>query len=72
MFTLLQQFLDSERDFEDAVTVEEYIVEVDVFPDGTMVEAEGNVVAMEGSGVASQNQPGFSQCRADAVRIVCP
>ncbi|MEO8617080.1 MAG: hypothetical protein ABI600_18215 [Luteolibacter sp.] len=41
MITRLQQFLDGERDFEDAMTVEEYIVEVDVFPDGTMVDADG-------------------------------
>ena len=42
MITRLQQFLDGERDFEDAVTLEEYVVEVDVFPDGTMVDADGN------------------------------
>ena len=48
MITRLQQFLDGERDFEDAVTVEETVVEVDVSPDGTMVDAEGNVFGMDG------------------------
>ncbi|MEO8617077.1 MAG: hypothetical protein ABI600_18200 [Luteolibacter sp.] len=51
MITGLQQFLDGERDFEDAVTVEEYIVEVDVFPDGTMVDADGNVFGVDGGRV---------------------
>ncbi len=32
----------SARDFDDAVTLEEYVVEVDVFPDGAMVDADGN------------------------------
>jgi len=38
----LRQFLEGERDFEDAMTVEEY-VEVDVFPDGSICDASGNV-----------------------------
>ncbi len=38
----LQQFLDGERDFDDAMTVEEYIVEVDVSPDGSIIDANGN------------------------------
>lgn len=42
MMTRLQQFIDGERDFEDAMTLEEYIVEVDVCPDGTIVDADGN------------------------------
>lgn len=41
MMTRLQEFLDGERDFEDAITVEEYVVEVEVLPDGTIVEASG-------------------------------
>jgi len=28
MMTKLQQFIDGERDFEDAVTLEEYVVEI--------------------------------------------
>ena len=34
--------------FEGAVMLEEYVVEVDVFPDGTMVDADGNVFRMDG------------------------
>jgi hypothetical protein len=37
VITRLQQFVDGERDLDDAVTVEEYIVEVDVLPDGSIV-----------------------------------
>lgn len=37
----LRQFLEGERDFEDAVTVEEYIVEVDVLSDGSIVDESG-------------------------------
>jgi hypothetical protein len=42
MMTRLREFIDGERDFDDAMTVEEYIVEVDVCPDGTIVDADGN------------------------------
>lgn len=42
MMTRLQEFIDGERDFEDATTVDEYIVEVDVCPDGTIIDADGN------------------------------
>ena len=41
MMIRLQQFLDGERDFDDAITVDEYVVEVDVFPDGSIVDADG-------------------------------
>lgn len=41
----LQQFLDGEREFEDAMTAEEYVVEVDVCPDGMIVDADGNEFA---------------------------
>ncbi|MEO5913822.1 MAG: hypothetical protein ABIS50_06290 [Luteolibacter sp.] len=51
MITRLQQFIDGERDFEDAVTVEEYIVEVDVAQDGTIVDADGNCFGMDGERV---------------------
>jgi hypothetical protein len=37
----LRQFLDGERDFDDAITVEEYIVEVDVFSDGSILDGNG-------------------------------
>ena len=34
----LQQFKEGERDFEDAITVEEYVVAIEVLPDGTLVK----------------------------------
>jgi hypothetical protein len=40
--TRLRQFLDGERDFEDAMAVEEYIVPVTVNPDGVITDANGN------------------------------
>jgi len=43
--TRLQQFMDGERDFDDAITIEEYIVEVDVWPDGSISDEEGNYFA---------------------------
>jgi hypothetical protein len=39
MMTRLQEFLDGERDFADAVSVGEYVVEVEVLPDGRIVDA---------------------------------
>ena len=43
VMTRLQEFIDGEDlDFEDAMTVEEYVVPVDVYPDGSIVDAEGN------------------------------
>lgn len=43
MITRLQEFLDGHRDFEDAITLEEYIVDVALFPDGTITDEDGNV-----------------------------
>jgi phosphatidylserine decarboxylase len=40
--TRLQQFLDGERDFDDAITVEEYVVPVTVHTDGTITDEAGN------------------------------
>jgi phosphatidylserine decarboxylase len=40
--TRLRQFLDGEREFEDAMNVEEYVVPVTVHPDGVIVDAAGN------------------------------
>src|SRR5687767_4309246 len=42
LITRLQEFIDGEREFEDAMTVEEYVVEVDVLPDGSIVDGHGN------------------------------
>jgi hypothetical protein len=41
--TRLQQFIDGERDFEDAITVEEYVVEVIAQPDGSIITEDGSV-----------------------------
>ena len=38
----LQQFLDGEREFEDAIEVEEYALPVTVHPDGVITDADGN------------------------------
>lgn len=40
--TRLQQFLDGERDYEDAISVEEYVVPVTVHPDGVITDEDGN------------------------------
>ncbi|MEP6671233.1 MAG: hypothetical protein ABJF10_18875 [Chthoniobacter sp.] len=39
----LRQFLEGERDFEDAITVEEYVVQVTVFAGGAILDKDGNV-----------------------------
>ena len=39
--THIEEFIAGERDFDDAMTIEEYIVEVDVYPDGSVVDSEG-------------------------------
>jgi len=38
----LEQFLAGERDFEDAITIEEYIVPVNLHPDGSITDENGN------------------------------
>jgi hypothetical protein len=38
----LRQFLEGERDFEDAMTVEDYILPVDVLLDGSVLDEDGN------------------------------
>jgi hypothetical protein len=38
----LQQFLKGERDFDDAITVEEYIMKVDAFSDGSILDESGS------------------------------
>lgn len=47
--TRLKEFIDGEREFEDAMTVEEYVVSVDVSPDGSIVDADGNQFGAEGN-----------------------
>lgn len=38
----LQQFLKGERDYDDAITVEEYVVSVTIHPDGKIIDEAGN------------------------------
>ena len=40
--TRLDEFVRGEREFDDAMTVEEYVVPVDVYPDGSLVDEDGN------------------------------
>jgi hypothetical protein len=42
MMTRLRQFMDGERDFDDAITVEEYVVPVTMHPDGKFTDEDGN------------------------------
>ena len=37
----LEQFLEGERDYEDAIKVEEYVVLVTVHPDGVITDEDG-------------------------------
>lgn len=39
----LNEYIAGERDFDDAITVEEYIREVTVYPDGSMRDGDGNL-----------------------------
>ena len=41
LLTRLQEFLDGQREYEDAITVEEYVVPVTVHPDGTITDEDG-------------------------------
>jgi hypothetical protein len=41
MMVRLQQFLHGERDFEDAIHVEEYVVAVAIGPDGAITAQHG-------------------------------
>jgi hypothetical protein len=38
----LRQFLEGERDFDDVMTVEDYILPVDVLSDGSILDEDGN------------------------------
>ena len=37
----LKQFLDGEREYEDAIEVDEYVMPVTVHPDGVIVDEDG-------------------------------
>ena len=41
--TRLQQFLDGERDFDDAISTDEFILPVDVWPDGSISPEDGRL-----------------------------
>ena len=41
--TLISEFLDGERDFDDAMTVEDFILPVDVWPDGRISTKDGRI-----------------------------
>jgi hypothetical protein len=49
VMTRLQEFIDGEREFQDAMTIEEYIVPVDIDPDGSIADADGNRFGAETS-----------------------
>ena len=38
----LHQFLSGDRDFDDALTIEDYILPVDILPDGSIIDEDGN------------------------------
>lgn len=37
----LRQFMEGERDFDDAITIEDYILPVEVWPDGSVTTKDG-------------------------------
>jgi hypothetical protein len=37
----IQQFLDGERDFDDAITTDEFVLPVDLWPDGHVSTEDG-------------------------------
>ena len=39
----LKQFLDGERDFDDAITTDEFVLPVKVLPDGTISTEDGRI-----------------------------
>lgn len=43
--TRLQEFLDGDRDYEDAISVEEYVVQVEARENGSIIGPNGELVA---------------------------
>lgn len=41
--TRIQEFLDSERDFDDAISTDEFVLPVDVWPDGSISIEDGRI-----------------------------
>ena len=50
MMTRLREFIDGERDFEDAIETEEYVVPVTVHPDGTFTDDCGRTFPLRADG----------------------
>jgi hypothetical protein len=42
MITRLQEFIEGDRDFDDAISTEGYVVEATLLPDGSIIDAHGN------------------------------
>ena len=40
---LIQQFLDGERDFDDAISTDEFVLPIDVWPDGSISTEDGRL-----------------------------
>jgi len=51
----LHEFLAGERDFDDAITIEEYVVPVDVLADGSVVDPDGHVAAPDTGSVETKS-----------------
>ena len=45
MITSLQEFIEGKRAFDDATNFKEFIVEVDVLPDGKVINEDGCIFA---------------------------
>lgn len=41
--TRIQQFLDGEREFDDAISTDEFVLPVDVWPDGSISTEGGRI-----------------------------
>lgn len=39
----LQQFLDGEREFDDAISTDDFILPIDVWPDGSISTEDGSI-----------------------------
>lgn len=44
--TRLNEFLSGEREFDDAIETDEYIEELEVMPDGSIIDDGGKVVGL--------------------------
>lgn len=47
LMTRLEEFMDGERDFDDAVAIEEFILPVQVLKDGSVIDEEGRSFGKE-------------------------